>query len=189
MISKVWVFSHWTANSHSLMTGFLWNKNFKCTIISNDTNGRIIIMEAHIDDEIFALIDLYNSNSEVEQTKTLYKLDQILGKFSLDSYQKVIFTGDFAMFFNTNLEAPGGNPTLKTLKHWNVLPPFGNDHSLILFSYDQSSQTTLGINFWKLNNTLVQDKTYILNMKEHIKHVKTSLDSNLENYEDCKQEF
>ena len=69
---------------------FLRNKNLKCRKRSTDTNGRIIIMEAHIDDEIFVLINLYSSNTEKEQMKTLCELDQLLGKSSLDSYKKDI---------------------------------------------------------------------------------------------------
>ena len=35
----------------------------------------------HTNDEAFSLINLRNSNTEVEHTKTLCELDQMLGKF------------------------------------------------------------------------------------------------------------
>ena len=41
----------------------------------------------------------------------------------------------------------------------------------------------------KFNSSLVQDKTFVLKLKEHIKHVKTSFHSNFENNEHFKWEF
>ena len=75
------------------------------------------------------------------------------------------------------------------MQETNKLPSFCRDHSPILFSYCKSFQITLGRNFWKSNNLLVQDETYILNMKEHIKYVKTSLYLNFDNNEHSKWEF
>ena len=37
----------------------------------------------------------------------------------------------------------------------------------------------MGKNFWKFNSSLVQDETFVLKLKEHIKHVKTSFHSNI----------
>ena len=98
---------------YSSYLGFLGNKKIKCNEIVTDNNGRIIVLEAEIDDEIFLLINLYNPNTEAEQVKTLCELEQMLDIFSLDSYKNVFFAGDFNCFFNSNLEASGGNPTLK----------------------------------------------------------------------------
>ena len=78
-----------------------------------DNNGRIIVLEAEVDDEIFLLINLYNPNTEAEQVKTLCELERMLDIFSLDSYKNILFAGDFNCFFNSNLEASGGNPALK----------------------------------------------------------------------------
>ena len=54
------------------MIGFLGNKKIKYNKIRTDSNGRIIVLEAEIDDEIFLLINLYNPNTEAEQAKTLW---------------------------------------------------------------------------------------------------------------------
>ena len=45
-------------------------------------------MDADIDEEIFGLINLYNTDTEVEQIKTIYELDQLLSDFRLDSTKK-----------------------------------------------------------------------------------------------------
>ena len=41
----------------------------------------------------------YNEDTKMEQIKTLCDRDQFLGKFSLDSSKKVVFNGDFNLFF------------------------------------------------------------------------------------------
>ena len=92
-------FSHGTANSCGVMIGFLRNKKIKYNKIRTDNNGRIIVLEAEIDDEIFLLINLYNPNTEAEQVKTLCELEQMLDVFSLDSYKNILFAGDFITVF------------------------------------------------------------------------------------------
>ena len=106
-------FSHGTTNSCGVMIGYLGSKMFTVNKMSHDSNGRILIIEANIDDEIFILINFYNSNNETEQIKTLNELNQLLGDFSLNSSKQVIFAGDFNLFFDMNLETSGGCPTLK----------------------------------------------------------------------------
>ena len=227
------------------MIGFLGNKKIKYNKIRTDNNGRIIVLEAEIDDEIFLLINLYNPNTEAEQVKTLCELERMLDIFSLDSYKNILFAGDFNCFFNSNLEASGGNPALKkksvskliqllekydlidiwrirnpfskrytfrknhfsgyiqrrldyifvsntlqeSLQQTSILPSFCSDHSPILVSYNKPTEISMGKNFWKFNSSLVQDETFVLKLKEHIKHVKTSFHSNFENNEHFKWEF
>ena len=93
-------FCHGTTNSYGVMIGFLGNKRIKYNKIRTDNNGRIIVLGAEIDDEIFLLINLYNPNTEAEQVKTLCELERMLDTFSLDSCKNIIFAGDFNCFFN-----------------------------------------------------------------------------------------
>ena len=92
-------FSHGTTNSCGVMIGFLGNKKTKYNKIRTDNNGRIIVLGAEIDDEIFLLINLYNPNTEAEQVKMLCELERMLDTFSLDSCKNIIFAGDFNCFF------------------------------------------------------------------------------------------
>ena len=48
---------------------------------------------------------------------------------------------------------------------------------------------SMGKNFWKFNSSLVQDETFVLKLKEYIKHVKTSFHSNFKNNEHFKRKF
>ena len=43
----------------------------------------------------------------------MHKLETILLKFDVNEYNHIIFPGDFNIFFNTSLEAAGGNAKLK----------------------------------------------------------------------------
>ena len=62
-----------------------------------------------------------------------------------------------------------------TLQEWLqqtcILPYFCSDHSPILVLYSKSTQKSLGKNLGKFNRSLVQDKKFVLKLKEHIKHV------------------
>ena len=58
------------------MIGYLGSKKIKVNRIKNDNQGRILIVHADIEEETFVLISFYNVNSETEQIKTIYELDQ-----------------------------------------------------------------------------------------------------------------
>ena len=49
-------FSNGATNSYGVMISFLGNKKIKCNKIRTDSNGRIIVLKAEIDDEILLLI-------------------------------------------------------------------------------------------------------------------------------------
>ena len=106
-------FSHGTTNSRGAMIGYLGSNKIKVNRIKNDNRGRILIVDADIDEEIFVLINLYNANTETEQIKTIYELDQLLSAFCLGSNKKIILAGDFNLLFDPSLEASGGKPALK----------------------------------------------------------------------------
>ena len=71
-------FSHRTTNSCGVMIGYLDSNKIKVNRTKNEDQGRILIVEADIDEETFVVINLYNSNTEMEQIKTIYELDQLL---------------------------------------------------------------------------------------------------------------
>ena len=63
------------------MIGYLGSKKIKVNIIKNVNQGRILIMDADIDEETFVLISL--ADTEMEQIKTISKLDQLLSDNSI----------------------------------------------------------------------------------------------------------
>ena len=93
------------------MIGYLGSNKIK---IKNDNQGRNLIVDVDIDEETFIPINLYNANTEMEQIKTIYELDQLLSVFCLDStkkiIKKIILAGDFHLFFDPSLKF---DPALK----------------------------------------------------------------------------
>ena len=59
------------------------------------------------------MINLYNANTEKEQIEVLSNLFVILKTSDIDPHKHLIMVGCFNLFFNSKLDAVGGNPTLK----------------------------------------------------------------------------
>ena len=60
-------FSHGTTDSCGVMIGYLGRNKIKVNRTRNDNQGRILIVNADIDEETFVLIfNLYNANTETE---------------------------------------------------------------------------------------------------------------------------
>ena len=53
-------------------------KIFSYNLQKSDENGRILITDAKLNDEKFLLVNLYSSNTESEQIKTLDALKNLL---------------------------------------------------------------------------------------------------------------
>ena len=63
------------------MIGYLGSKKIKVNIIKNVNQGIILIMDADIDEETFVLISM--TDTEMEQIKTISKIDQLLSDISI----------------------------------------------------------------------------------------------------------
>ena len=102
------------------MIGYLGSN--KVNRIKNDNQGRILIVDAHIDEETFVLINVYNANTETEQIKTIYELDQLVSDFCLNSNKEMysLLRGDFNLFFDPSLEASGGKRALRKNLFQNI---------------------------------------------------------------------
>ena len=59
-------FSHGATNSCYVIIGYLGSNKIKVNRIKNDKQGRILIVNVDIDDELFLLINLYNANTETK---------------------------------------------------------------------------------------------------------------------------
>ena len=71
----------------------------KCFIRNKlwDNDGRILILDADIDDGNFILINMYNPNTEAEHLKTISKLTEMLTKLHLTQNNNIICAGDFVI--------------------------------------------------------------------------------------------
>ena len=106
-------FSHGTSNSTGCAIAF--SKDFSVKIVnqSKDNDGRLLILEAIINNKKFLLINLYNANTESDQLTVLDELTSKLDGLDLDANCIPIFGGDFNLIFDTSLDSSGGNPSLK----------------------------------------------------------------------------
>ena len=59
------------------------------------------------------MINLYDASTENEQIDVLSSLFELLEEFDISLTKQLVMAGDFNLFFNSTLEAQGGNPTLK----------------------------------------------------------------------------
>ena len=93
--------------------GFCGIKSLHIIDKKSDENGRILIIDAKVNDEKFSLANLYDSDTKSEQIKTLDTLKNLLEDIDNISDKKIILGGDFNLLFDCNLEACGCNPVLK----------------------------------------------------------------------------
>ena len=61
-----------------------------------DKNGRILILDAKLNDTNFLLVNFYNSNSESEQLSSFSSLQKLI--VNIDDYHKkdIVFEGDLS---------------------------------------------------------------------------------------------
>ena len=106
-------FSHGSSNSCGVLIGFLGQFNVNILNQMCDNKGRILILNATIDAKNFLLINLYNPNTENEQVEVLNTLLTMMKTIDINENTNLLLAGDFDVFFNTNLECSGGNPSFK----------------------------------------------------------------------------
>ena len=66
-------------------------------------NGRILIIEAKINDGNFIVINICNSNTASEQLKTFSVLQNMLDDIKISNKQ-IVFWGDFNLIFEINFK-------------------------------------------------------------------------------------
>ena len=108
-------YSRGKSNSCGVLICFIDSKNLFIRNKLSDNDGRILILDADIDDGNFSLINFYNHDTEAEQLKTLSKLTEMLTKLHLTQNNNIICVGDFNLLFNIKLESNGGNPVFKKM--------------------------------------------------------------------------
>ena len=107
------IFSHGKTNSCGVAIGYFGSQQFTIESKKTDHGGRILVLEASLEDKKYILINIYNSNTESEQIETLEHLNRILNTIDYSHEKHIILGGDLNIFFDSSLEASGGNPTIK----------------------------------------------------------------------------
>jgi len=107
------VMSHGTSNSRC--TAILFGSNLSYSIKDQilDKNGRYVIVLCEIQGNNFLLINSYLPNYEKEQVTLLKEILEIINNVECPIDTFIIWGGDFNFIFDIDLEASGGNPSLK----------------------------------------------------------------------------
>ena len=107
------LFSHGSSNARGVAIGFVGNLDYTLIKTEADSEGRFIIIEAKMKNDIYVFINFYNENLEANQLKLFEKLENALTKFDDLNQKKLVLSGDFNLFFDSQLDAEGGSPKLK----------------------------------------------------------------------------
>ena len=90
-------FSHGKTNSCGVATWYVGPKSFVLANETVDKNGRLLLIEAIVDDVKFVLINIYNCNTESQQLLTLTELHKTLQNVD-DIENKNITIGEILIF-------------------------------------------------------------------------------------------
>jgi len=77
-----------------------------------DNNGRIQLCTFVYNNQKFLVGNLYNNNIKAEQVESLKKLSKMIESLNPFEYE-IVIGGDWNFIFDKNLDAFGGNPSLK----------------------------------------------------------------------------
>ena len=81
----------------------------KTSIVINkqktDKAEGILILDVTLNTDQYILIHLYNANTETEQSNVFKEFQSLLEFFDINQNKRIIFIGDFNIFFKSKLEA------------------------------------------------------------------------------------
>ena len=124
IVEKVWInqwgcgsgniiFSHGASDSRGVLIAFREGLDIEIKTCLCDKNGRYIILHAHIQDNPILLVNYYAPNDESTQVQALSEICDIIDRMELEQDMTIVWGGDFNLFFDSFLDADGGNPQLK----------------------------------------------------------------------------
>ena len=98
---RTWVFfPHGTSNSRGVLIAYLGKTSFVLDKQKTDKAGRILILDVMLDGDNYILINLYNANNETAKCKIFNELQSLLNFFDIKQNKRIIFGGDFNIFFS-----------------------------------------------------------------------------------------
>ena len=106
-------FSHDKRNSCRILISYIGTHNFVVNNQKTDHDGRILILYVTINDINFALINLYNTNTEKEQVSVLNNLSSLLENVDIILEKSLNLAKDFNLLLN--LDAKEGKPAIKKI--------------------------------------------------------------------------
>ena len=106
-------YSHGISKSCGVLITFFGKNKIRVNSQITDKHGRMLILDVMIDGSDYILVNIYNGNTEFEHLKVLNDLSELMKKVNTTHRRKIVLSGDFNLFFDSNLEVKGGKPILK----------------------------------------------------------------------------
>ena len=93
------IFSHRKSDARGVLIGFREAIKYKIKARYVDRNGRYIVLDMLIDNNLVILVNYYAPNVEPEQLKVLDELAHIFNQLQTSENTTSIWGGDFNLFF------------------------------------------------------------------------------------------
>ena len=106
-------YSHGESDSRSVLIAFREGLSFQIENEIKDKNGRIL--QVTIQGSNYILINIYNANTEQQQSTVLNQLDEYLDRVEINRDTQILLGGDFNFIHDLLLDADGGKPSLKLM--------------------------------------------------------------------------
>ena len=107
------MFSHGASDSRGVLIVFREGLDIEIRTCKCNKNGRYIVLYVHVQDNPILLVNYYAANDESSQVQTLSEICDIIDKMELEQDMKIVWGGDFNLFFDSFLDANSGKPQLK----------------------------------------------------------------------------
>ena len=106
-------FSHGSCHSRGTMILVKDHLDFKLVSTKVDPLGCYILIEAHIQDSPFTLLNIYAPNKSADQCVFFNKLSDLLNDIDTEFANSLIVGGDFNIIFDQDLDGHGGTKKRK----------------------------------------------------------------------------
>ena len=106
-------YSHATSQSCGVIIAVFGNLNFLVNKQGGDKNGQILILDLNKNEIRYVLVNIYNTNTEVEQVQALIELSELMKNINFLKENRIVLAGILSVFFDSKLETKGGKSSLK----------------------------------------------------------------------------
>ena len=91
------------SNSCGILIGYLGKTFFVLNKQKTDKAGKFLILDITLHADHYIFINLCNGNTKIEQVKILGELQSLLINLDIGQNKRIIFAGDFNIYFNSKL--------------------------------------------------------------------------------------
>ena len=161
------LFSHGSCHSRGTLVLIKQGLDFEQKSVIYDPNGRVIILEAVVQDTPVLFVKIYVPNKIYEQETFFKTIERKLENYDFDPNRKIIIGGDFNIFFDEDLDCLGGHPKVKQ-KSVDIVKGIMLANELIdiwrnrhpdkkRFTWRQPNSTQRRLDFWSISNSNQED--------------------------------